>query len=313
MMANSKTGNPLATTAPLGERVPQTIAPPAASSTNVAAHPGAKRMPTVVAVGKTDKGKVRELNEDQFLVAQIRTQLEIGTSSFDSVQPHARLGGTLLVVADGMGGHPAGEQASALAVNAIKQVVASATGWFAECASGSQIIEALHAGFARADETLDRVSAREPQLAGMGTTMTAAFVRGTELFVAHAGDSPAYLFRQGQLWPLTKDHTVARALVEAGVLPEDASHQGAWSHVVTNAVGGNAGGAKPESWRGEVLSGDRILICTDGLTRMLSASDIAALLEANPDRDAAVEALIAGALERGGVDNITAVLADVVG
>lgn len=222
---------------------PAVPAPPASTPPP----PAPERRLSVEAVGRTHRGNVRALNEDQFLIAQLRTSFDLLQSSFRMTPPIALIGGTLMVVADGMGGHPAGEQASALAISAIKQVVGTSLGWLAARASGSEILHALRQGFAHADATLARVCAEHPELAGMGTTMTATFVRASELFLAHAGDSRAYLYRQGRLMPLTKDHTVANALVEAGVLPEAQSGKGAWSHVVTNAVGGTAG-AQSRSW-----------------------------------------------------------------
>jgi protein phosphatase len=266
----------------------------------------------VEAVGRTHKGHVRELNEDQFLIARLRSKLEILETSFEALPPREVIGGTLIAIADGMGGHPAGEQASALAVSAVKRVVATSSSWLSARASGTEILEALRRGFAHADETLARVAAAHPELAGMGTTLTAAFVRGGEVFLAHAGDSRAYLFRRGRLMPLTKDHTVARALVDAGVMSEKQSDKGAWSHVVTNAVGGSSGGSKPEFGRVGVQEGDRLLLCTDGLTRMVPTSDLARELADAQDRAAVADRLIARALARGGVDNVTLVLADIV-
>ena len=266
---------------------------------------------TVEAVGRTHKGNVRELNEDQYLIARLRTELELVDASFETLPARSLIGGSLCVVADGMGGHPAGEQASALAIGAIRQVVATSLGALAARASGSEILHALRQGFAHADATLARACAEQPELRGMGTTMTAAFIRAGELFLGHAGDSRAYLYRQQRLTPITRDHTVARELVEAGIMSESQSNSGQWSHVLSNAVGGGAGGAKPELGRIALRENDRLLLCTDGLTRMVPGSEIAAEL-AGADATAAADRLITRALARGGVDNITVVIADLV-
>lgn len=275
--------------------------------------PPPERSPTrlvVVTVGRTDVGKVRELNEDQFLVANVRMNLEIAGCSFDTVPPEGQLAGTLLVVADGMGGHPAGEQASALAISSIKHVVAGSMGWLATRATPNEVLNALSQGFTHADATLARVSAEHPEMTGMGTTMTVGFVRGSELFLAHVGDSRAYLHRHGRLSPLTRDHTIARELADAGVVSEDGAPT-QWSHVLSNAVGGTAGGSKPECSRVALRSGDRLLFCTDGLTKYVDAADIAAEL-ADADATAAADRLVTRALDAGGSDNVTVVLADIV-
>jgi protein phosphatase len=300
--APANSGNPNGSPAPDQRPAPQTQPPPPRTI---------RPRLTLEAVGRTHIGNVRELNEDQFLIARLRTQLEVLETSFETLPPRSVVGGSLLVVADGMGGHPAGEQASALAVTAIKQIIATSLAWLASRASASEILAALRQGFAHADATLARVTAAHPELAGMGTTMTATFVRGSEAFLAHAGDSRAYLYRQSQLTALTRDHTVARALVDAGVLPEAASNKGSWSHVVTNAVGGSIGGSKPELARVSLRPGDRLLLCTDGLTRMVPTSEIAGEL-AVADTATAADRLVTRALARGGVDNITVVIGSLI-
>jgi protein phosphatase len=144
----------------------------------------------------------------------------------------------------------------------------------------------------------------------MGTTLTVAYVSDNVLYVAHAGDSRCYLYRGGKLERLTRDHTFVETLVSQGVLdPEQAAHHN-MRNVLTNAVGGNSTGVEPEVHKHLIAPGDLVLLCSDGLSEMLSDQDIAGQLAvpgATPE--ASCRALVDAANARGGTDNITVVLA----
>lgn len=144
----------------------------------------------------------------------------------------------------------------------------------------------------------------EPALAGMGTTATLTYSVGDTLFVLHVGDSRAYLFRRQDLRQLTDDHTVAQALVRAGQIePEEvATHR--MRHVLTNALGVSEN-VKPDIHEHKLLDGDRLLVCTDGLTDMVDDEAIAAILQQHQDPQAACDALVEAALAAGGKDNVT--------
>jgi protein phosphatase len=147
----------------------------------------------------------------------------------------------------------------------------------------------------------------------MGTTLTMAFISGWKLFVMHAGDSRCYLLRGGKLRQLTSDHTVAAELARQGVIrPEDVSHH-QFRHVVTSVLGGDESGVEVGVQRADLESGDVLLLCSDGLSDMLSDEQIAAVLLAELDPEQAVRRLVAGANEQGGKDNITAVVARIEG
>lgn len=266
---------------------------------------------SVVGLGRTHRGKVRASNEDQFIVAEIRSSLVVIGASVGTSPPRELVAGTLLAVADGMGGHPGGKQASALAVNALSESLDASLGRLVPRPEPREVGEALRLGFERAEVSLAQASRERPEYQGMGTTMTAAFATGDMLFVAHAGDSRAYLLRGESLSALTRDHTVARELADAGIEPKVAQNA-RFGHLVTKAVGGRTGPVEPDFSSVELREGDRLLLCTDGLTRLVPSEDILRMLVKSGDADAAVDRLLAEALARGGTDNVTLIVADVM-
>jgi protein phosphatase len=143
----------------------------------------------------------------------------------------------------------------------------------------------------------------------MGTTLTAVLTAGLDALVAHVGDSRAYLFRGGALEQLTRDHTVAQRLMDTGALPSVASATGFMRHVLTNCLGGGSHDVKVETYPLRLADGDRLLLCTDGLTDMLGAEEIRDVLAQHPDPQEACGALVDRALDHGGKDNVTVVLA----
>jgi protein phosphatase len=142
----------------------------------------------------------------------------------------------------------------------------------------------------------------------MGTTLTVAYSVGNHAFFVHAGDSRAYLYRAGVLQQLTKDHTLAQTLVDAGRIPAQAVGSHSSRHVLVNYAGGPRRGIEPEISTIELKTGDRLLLCTDGLTGMLSDDEIARVLSEHDQPEVATHALIDQALLRGGRDNVTVVL-----
>jgi protein phosphatase len=267
----------------------------------------------VRAFGLTDPGKVRDRNEDHFLVAELTKTLRVHHTSLP--QPRVREGahhGFLFVVADGMGGHAGGEVASRLAARTVEEFVLDALKWFMEMsgAEGNEVSDQLRQSLAEADANIVRIAQERPTLHGMGTTLTLAFAVRSELFVVHAGDSRAGLFRGGKLYRLTQEHTLAAELVRRGKLApgEVATHR--LRHIVTNVVGGPKPGVYAEVSRAHLEPRDRLVLCTDGLTDMLGDADVEELLRLNPDPEDAVRKLVKEANARGGKDNITVVVAN---
>jgi protein phosphatase len=261
----------------------------------------------------TDPGKVRGKNEDHFVVARLSKSMRVCKTSLpgegDVHLPEED--GYLIVVADGMGGAAAGERASALAVGSIEAFVLNTLKWFLEPSGGDddELTEQLRRSLERADRTVMERAASNPAFHGMGTTLTMAFSVATDLFIVHAGDSRAYLFRNGKLQKLTSDHTLVQALIDAGAIsPEDAKHH-CRRNVVTNVVGGPSEGVDAEIHKLSLRDGDTLLICTDGLTEPVNDDAIAEVLHDYADPEAACRHLVDLALSEGGPDNVTAVVA----
>lgn len=265
----------------------------------------------VSAFGITDTGKVRKSNEDQFLIAELTKRMRVWQTSLP--EPKLQVGDDrahLFLVADGMGGHQAGERASAIAVAAIEQFTLNTFRWFfASDSPGAQkVLAQFQSALSEADDRIFAEAAENPELAGMGTTLTMAFQLGAQLCIVHVGDSRAYLYRRGQLHQLTKDHTLVAELVRSGAIQPDEVAGHHLRHVITNVVGGPHAGVKVEARAFEVQAGDRLLLCSDGLTEMVTNDAITSVLEAQPQPEAAAKLLLDQANGAGGKDNITVVI-----
>jgi protein phosphatase len=170
-------------------------------------------------------------------------------------------------------------------------------------------MERVSQRFRQIDDLLTQRARADASLHGMGTTLTAAISVGADLFLFHVGDSRVYLLRQGDLHRLTRDHTLAQALADAGrIAPDEVSTHHA-RHILTKFIGGHGGRVDAEVQHFALADGDRLLLCTDGLTEMVADDQIADVLRRVEDADAACQALIDLALEGGGRDNVTVVLA----
>lgn len=221
----------------------------------------------------SDIGQVREGNEDSFLVLA-----------------------PLYVVADGMGGHKGGEVASSLALQTLQRLFEARQGSLAE-----QVVEANRAVFDR--------SQQDRSVAGMGTTLTAALVDGDRVHLAHVGDSRAYLFRGGELSMLTEDHTLVHRMVMEGEITEAEAEVHPHRSILTRALGVDPA-VQVDEMDVQVSQGDRILLCSDGLTGMVPDGQIREILTTTADPQEAVDALVRAANRAGGIDNITAVVLD---
>jgi protein phosphatase len=203
----------------------------------------------------------------------------------------------LFVIADGMGGAQAGEVASKLAVEAFE-------GELPEEGSPEERL----AGCAQAaNRRIYEVSHSEHERAGMGTTLTAVYVDDSDIAVANVGDSRAYLFRDGELGRLTQDHTLVEELVRRGKLTEEQAAEHPQRSIITRALGIDPE-VEVDTWTYSGRAGDVVLLCSDGLTSMISESQITEILSRESDLNRAAEQLIAAANDAGGRDNITVVL-----
>jgi protein phosphatase len=267
---------------------------------------------TVHAFGISDTGYVRDRNEDHFLIAELTKTLHAQQTSLDQpevLQAHEH--GHLFVVADGMGGHAGGEIASRLATETVEEFMLEAFKWFIEVPAddGDEVIVKLQDALKEADAEITRAAEKRPKLHGMGTTLTVALFLRDELFIAHAGDSRASLFRHGHLARLTRDHTLAAELVRRGELAPEKVATHRLRHVVTNIIGGPNPGVFAEVAHATIEPGDRLLLCTDGLSDMVTDADVAEMMREHPDPEDACHALMADALDHGGNDNVTVVIA----
>jgi protein phosphatase len=265
----------------------------------------------VSAFGVTDKGKVRSTNEDQFLIAELTKAMRVWQTSLP--EPKVQVGeerAHLFLVADGMGGHQAGERASALAVAAIENFTLNSFKWFfgTDGIEAKKVLAQFQSAFSRADVEIAETAAAHPELRGMGTTVTMAFQLGAQLCVVHAGDSRAYLHRQRELHQLTRDHTLVADLIRTGVLQPDQAAGHHLRHVITNVIGGPEAGVKVEARALQLQDGDRLLLCSDGLTEMVTDDTIAAILDADRAPEAAATKLLERANEGTAPDNITLVV-----
>jgi PPM family protein phosphatase len=255
--------------------------------------------------GKTDLGRTRDHNEDRFLVADL-------TRKAASLQPDVRqhnIGprGTLLVVADGMGGAAAGEVASEMATDTIYDHLVKT--WSAEQEITPQrFAYRLKEAVEVANASIHAHAKAHPEVRGMGTTTTAAGVLNDHLYLTQVGDSRAYLIRGGQAHQITKDQSLMQRLVEAGELTEEEAAQSERRNIILQALGPDPK-IKVDLTHQEVRRGDILVLCSDGLSGQVKKDEIAKVVTEAKDLSSACDKLIALANERGGPDNITVVIA----
>ncbi len=233
---------------------------------------------------RTDVGVVRSGNEDTYLMANERG---------------------LFVVADGMGGHAAGEVASEMAARLIAERYAPVKGM-----SDDELMGQMVGAIRSANAAIFERTVTEHDKRGMGTTATALALLPTRYLIGHVGDSRAYVLRGGVLSQLTKDHSYVQEQVDAGRLsPEDARVH-PYANVITRCVGSN-GDVVPELFVGTLDPDDLLLLASDGLTGMIEDEDLHGILSQESTLEEKVDRLIAEANRRGGLDNITVILVHV--
>ena len=288
----------------------------AATSSDVQPTVVARPVSTAVRVdvsALTHPGRVRENNEDHFLVTKATRALETMTTSLPAgdVPERANEVNYVMVVADGMGGHAAGEVASRLAISALVGLALDIPDWIFW-------VDAEHAPEMerRAREAVQQVGSiliergrQDASLRGMGSTLTAARSYGRDLLIVHVGDSRAYLLRAGRLERLTRDHTYVQMLIDTGqVSPNDATISGV-RHLLVNALGGSVEQVAVDVDLLRLEEGDRLLLCSDGLTDCVDDATIAATLGSALPSNETCQRLVQLALDGGGRDNITAIVA----
>ncbi|MFI7430324.1 PP2C family protein-serine/threonine phosphatase [Micromonospora sp. NPDC049836] len=218
----------------------------------------------------------------------------------DGNQDSVYAGPRLLAVADGMGGMAAGDVASNIVIGAMAPLD--------EDVPGDALVDALRSAVGTANQQLRDTVDANPQLEGMGTTLTATLFSGSKLGMVHIGDSRAYLLRNGEFAQITKDDTYVQMLVDEGRISAEEASSHPQRSLLTRALDGRD--IDPEYSVRQVLPGDRYLICSDGLSGVVSADTIAETMRDYPDPQQCVERLVQLALRGGGPDNITVIVAD---
>jgi PPM family protein phosphatase len=235
----------------------------------------------ITCAGNTDVGVVRSGNEDNFLL--------------DCAQG-------LFIVADGMGGHAAGEVASEMAVKIISRELGSLRGL-----PDGEAASRLRTAIRKANGAIFERTLAEHEKRGMGTTTTVMVLFSRRYMIGQVGDSRAYLLREGQLLQLTKDHSYVQEQVDAGLLTPEQARTHPYSNVITRCVGANEDVA-PDVYFGNLEQNDLVLLASDGLTGMLEDEQLARILTTEDNPESAVNRMIADANRRGGLDNITAIV-----
>jgi serine/threonine protein phosphatase PrpC len=252
--------------------------------------------------GCSDVGRVRDSNEDAFVIADLKQALPIHATAQPITLEVGRLG-VLLAVSDGMGGEQAGEVASALTLQFLRSELPAAQGGTAEAA--------LTASVERANRRVWD-AAHDSNRKGMGATLTAALIHGRRAYVAEVGDSRAYVLRGSRLCQVTHDQSYAQVLFDAGTLTREQAEAFQYKNVILQAIGTRQDVVVALN-RFTLRRGDRLLLCSDGLTGEVEDEEIRRVLLATPNLAAACRALVELANARGGEDNITVVLAEMSG
>ena len=266
----------------------------------------------------THVGKVRTVNEDAYIIYRASRTWEKLLTSLDreylpdEFAEHAYG----MAVADGVGGSAGGKVASNMAIRLLMSLILNAARWALKLDNPETrdrevqtVKEQAEQYFKIVDQALLEYAEEYPRLKGMGTTMTGGYSVGDDLFILHIGDSRAYLFRQDQIKRLTHDQTVAQALADAGAIRPQEISTHRMRHTLTSCLGGQSSKIQMEIRHLRLVDGDRILLCSDGLTDLVNENEVAAILRAVPESSSACQKLLDRALELGGTDNITVLLA----
>jgi PPM family protein phosphatase len=236
------------------------------------------------------------------LAIRYAVQTDIGLER-DENEDSAYAGARLLAVADGMGGHVAGEVASAAVIDALRPLDTQVP--------AGELLNALDHAVRQANRALADMATANPALTGMGTTLTALLWSGSQLALVHVGDSRAYLTRDGRVFRITHDHTMTQSLLDEGKITEAEAASHPQRNLILRALVAQSD-YQPDLELREARPGDRYLLCSDGLHDVVDDESIASVLLSVGDPDEAAKGLVALAIDGGGPDNITCIVADVV-
>lgn len=260
------------------------------------------------------QGFVRESNQDCFLVMRFGRSLENLMTNLDEdlFEQNYVMSGYGMLVADGMGGMAGGDVASRLALSKLIELIVDTSDWtlaLQRQKDVTTVLERMTDRFLQIDDILRKEADNDRTLQGMGTTLTVAGALGSNLIIGHVGDSRAYLLHEDKFTQLTTDHTLAQALIDAGVAHPDDPASRSMRHVLTAAVGSLGERVDPQVQRFKLRGGDKLLLCTDGLTEMVDDETIAQVLRDAKSAQETCQDLIDLSLSGGGTDNVTVVVA----
>ena len=238
----------------------------------------------------TDVGQVRTVDEDSILAAKLSFGVNSKSNNFH-----------LLVVADGMGGHAKGEEASKIALSAISRSVIS------ELVNDTPFTKLLEQGIQNANQDILDHTARHPESSGMGTTSVCAIVEGNAVHLANVGDSRAYVISDDEIRRVTKDHSFVQSLVDRGEITEVESREHPQKNVITKAIGIGTS-IEADTMRLTLDSDESLLLCCDGVIAHLPDDDIHIIIRDSPDPQTACKEIVDMANERGGSDNISLII-----
>jgi protein phosphatase len=266
--------------------------------------------------GATHVGRVREENEDQFLIADLAKSMRVVQSSLPRDHETRLFGktqGKLLIVADGMGGHASGERASLLAIEGIATYVLNTLAWYfhANNRSEEKFTEDLRRAMLHCQDVLQQDVDQAPQRRGMGTTLTMAYITWPLMYVVHVGDSRCYIVHKDEVERLTRDHTVGELYRQLHQCEpnEDGAMQPRISRSLWNVIGGGNEQLSPDVCCCRLEAGDTVFLCTDGLTAHLTDEELGKMLLSASSAQLIANNMIQQALAAGGTDNITAIVA----
>ena len=266
---------------------------------------------------KTDVGRVRRGNEDNFLLLDLSTaRTWSGSDGPENPEELRRFDigekGLVLVVSDGMGGALAGDVASRMAIEAVRDVLTGNNTNGPECDPDSSLVDCLKHATMQANRNIHYKSLEDSRCSGMGATLTGAAVKDDKLDLIQVGDSRAYVMRGQQIRLATKDQSLVQQLVDVGQISEAEAETHMFRNVILQALGAQ-NELTPATARIQLRQGDMLLLCSDGLSGKLRNEEIREIVASAGDLGAACAALVAEANNRGGEDNITVVLARFTG
>ena len=238
----------------------------------------------------TDVGQVRTVDEDSILAADLSFGVNSESSKF-----------LLLAVADGMGGHAKGEEASKIALNAIAKAV------IPDLLNNTSFTKILEKGIQNANQDILDHTAKNPEASGMGTTSVCAVVKDNQIHLANVGDSRAYRVSDDEICRVTKDHSYVQALIDEGDITEEQAREHPRKNEITRAVG-IMPSIEVDTMKLTLDSDESLLLCCDGVIAHLSDDDIHKIIRDSPDPQTACQKIVDMANERGGSDNISLII-----